>query len=422
MNSSNHLTTSFMLAILILVPTTSLSNTIPSVTGVIAQQRGDGSGVVDVHFSLYDAEGDLMSVRLFLSEDGGATFPIECLATTPPPGSFFQSGQNRYLLWDALADYPGHEGDYLVRVQVDDGQVSEPGDFVLLPSGTFFMGAPSDEPGSRTDERPQHWVTLTHDFYLQSTEVTNQQYADLAQWALGHGYCTASSSSLRDALDGSTQELLDMDDGDCEISFSGGLFTVDAGKENHPVMKVTWYGSAAYCDWLSLYEGLPRAYDHTGTWTCNGNSPYTATGYRLPTEAEWEYACRAETTTPFNTGDCLDAGTEANYNGSNPPSGCPSGPYEGWKVEVGSYPPNAWGLYDMHGNVFEWCNDWYLRGYYSSSPGTDPVGGPPGSYRVLRGGGWYYYAVHCRSARRHRYYPYNGGYYFIGFRPARSAF
>jgi len=297
-------------------------------------------------------------------------------------------------------------------------------EFVLIEAGTFLMGAPEDELGSDDDERPQHWVTLTHDFYIQATEVTNQQYADLAQWALSRGHVTATSSSLRDALDGSTQELLDMDGGACEISYSSGVFIVDAGKEDHPVKVVTWYGAARYCDWLSLKADphIQRAYEHNGDWACNNNNPYTAVGYRLPTEAEWECACRAGTTTPFNTGDCLDAGTEANYNGNHPYTGCPSGTNAGWTVPVGSYPDDPWGLNDMHGNLWEWCNDWYDDDYYyDDSAGDDPAGSFSGSFRVIRGGSWYRYALYCRSANRYVADP-NGSYTDLGFRPARSAF
>ena len=239
----------------------------------------------------------------------------------------------------------------------------------------------------------------------------------MAQWAYDRGYCAATSSSLRDALDGSTQELLDLD-GYCEISFSGGVFTVDAGKEDHPVIWVTWYGAARYCDWLSLEAGYARAYQHNGDWLCNGHDPYNAEGYRLPTEAEWEYACRAGTQSPFHTGACLDAGTEANYRGTDPYPGCPSGPYIGWTVPVGSYPTNAWDLHDMHGNLWEWCNDWY--GTYEGDE-TDPVGPLTGGYRVVRGGGWCDYAHYCRSAYRYNSGP-NSSDFFVGFRPARSAF
>jgi formylglycine-generating enzyme required for sulfatase activity len=293
--------------------------------------------------------------------------------------------------------------------------VTVPTGFVSLPAGTFTMGSPEDEP-ERSEYEVQHTVTLTTPFEMFATEVTNRHYADLAQWAYDHGYCTATSLSLLDALGGSTQELLDLDGGDCEISFSGGMFTVDTGKEDNPVLGVTWYGSVAYCDWLSLEAGLTRAYDHS-TWSCNGNDPYNAVGYRLPTEAEWEYACRAGTQTPFNTGNCLDAGTEANYRGTPPYVGCPSGPSADWTVPVGSYPANTFGLYDMHGNVYEWCNDWYWFAYGGDE--TDPTGPGAGSYRVIRSGKWSYYAHGCRSAFRYYVIPHSSSPYF-GFRPARS--
>jgi len=293
-------------------------------------------------------------------------------------------------------------------------EMIDPPDFILIPAGAFTMGSPEDEYGHSFNET-QHAVTLTTPFYVSATEVTNQQYADLAQWAYDQGYCTATSSSLQDALDGSTEELLDLD-GLCEISFSGGVFTVDPGKEDHPVLDVSWYGSVAYCDWLSLSEGLSRAYDH-GTWECNGHDPYNAVGYRLLTEAEWEYACRAGTQTPFHTGECLDAGTEANYDGRYPYPGCPSGPYVSWPLPVGSYPANGLGLYDMHGNLYEWCNDWY--GLYGGDE-VDPPGPEAGSYRVVRGGYWDNNARNCRSASR-RYYYHGSSYYYLGFRLARSA-
>ncbi len=289
------------------------------------------------------------------------------------------------------------------------------GEFVLIPAGTFIMGSPVYEP-DRSDDETQHTVTLTTPFYIFTTEVTNQQYAEMAQWAYGNGYCTATAASLQDALDGSTQELLDIDDSACEVSFSGGTFTVDSGMETHPVKEVTWFGAAAYCDWLSLRDGLPRAYDHS-TWRCNGNAPYAAAGYRLPTEAEWEYACRAGTETPFNTGYCLDAGTEANYDGNYPYYNCPYGMCAGWTVPVGSYPENTFGLYDMHGNLWEWCNDWY--GIYKDDV-TDPVGPDPGTRRVRRGGLWNHYAYTCRSAARYDYDP-GISASTLGFRPARSA-
>jgi formylglycine-generating enzyme required for sulfatase activity len=257
-------------------------------------------------------------------------------------------------------------------------------------------------------------VTLTHGLHVQTTEVTNQQYRDLAQWAYDHGYVTATSASIRDNLDGSTRPLKSLGTGNYEITFSAGVFT--CANPTHPVKHVTWHGSAAYCDWLSLQQGLPRAYNHS-TWQCNAGNPYTAAGYRLPTEAEWEFVCRAATQTPFNSGSCLDAGSVANYDARNPYPGCSAGPYVGWTVPVGTHPVNAFGLHDMHGNVWEWCNDWY--GLYGGAV-TDPVGAAAGTYRVLRGSSWSGVAEYCRSAYRGYDLPHASEYDF-GFRPVKSA-
>jgi formylglycine-generating enzyme required for sulfatase activity len=294
--------------------------------------------------------------------------------------------------------------------------VGDPGPtagFATLPAGTFTMGSPPTEPGRHNDET-QHEVTLTTPFEIQATEVTNQQYAALAQWALDHGHVTATASSLRDALDGSMQELLDLDDSDCEISYSGGTFTVDAGMEDHPVKEVTWYGAVAYCDWLSLQAGLPRAYDHD-TWQCNGHDPYGAQGYRLPTEAEWEYACRAGSETAFANGPITDTVCD---DPNLDQIGWYCGNANDWTHPVAQLDANGWGLYDMHGNLWEWCNDWYddYGGDVTDPPG--PSGAGDG--RVLRGGGWNFLAQGCRSAYRGNVGVPDGSYGFVGFRPARS--
>jgi formylglycine-generating enzyme required for sulfatase activity len=151
------------------------------------------------------------------------------------------------------------------------------------------------------------------------------------------------------------------------------------------------------------------------------STPYAAQGYRLPTEAEWEYACRAGTDTAFNNGtDCLSADTEANYRGTGPLSACPIGIDRGETIEAASLPAgeNDFGLYDMHGNVWEWCNDWY--GSYGGDE-TDPVGESSGSDRVIRGGSWNSLAQNCRSANRNGSNPDNS-FNLGGFRPVRSAF
>jgi formylglycine-generating enzyme required for sulfatase activity len=399
----------YSILLLLFATVAAAQNTPPEVTYVWAQQRAN-TNLVDVNYSVFDLDNDALSVSLILLTGGGAVIR-QCTSVTGDVGADIQPGTNKHVTWDAGADFSGQYGsDYTLRVVADDGFA--PAGFVAIPPGTFMMGSPTTESGRDTNET-QHQVTLTHGIYVQTTEVTNQQYRDMAQWAYNNGHVTATTASIRDNLDGSTQILKNLGSG-YEMTFSAGVFSCI--NPTHPVKYVTWYGSVAYCDWLSLQQSLPRAYSHS-TWQCNSGNPYTATGYRLPTEAEWEYACRAGTQTPFNTGSCLDAGTEANYYGNYPYTGCPTGPYVGWTVPVGSYPANAFGLYDMHGNLLEWCNDRY--GDYDGTV-TDPVGPGAGSYRVFRGGGWSDFARYCRSAYRHLIPPY-GAYYDVGFCPVRSA-
>lgn len=352
------------------------------------------------------------------------------------PNGFSQSGTGNTTLtdrvagsytltWGAVADWtapiPLPMTQFLAAnatvtftgVYIEDAMI--PAGFVLIPPGTFMMGSPMDEPLREVSET-QHQVTLTHGLFVQATEVTNQQYRDMAQWAYDNGHIAATSSFLYDFLDGSTEILAHLGAGDAEISFSAGEF--NCTDPTHPVKYVTWYGAVAYCDWLSLQQNLPRAYSHR-SWQCNAGNPYSAAGYRLPTEAEWEYACRSGTQTPFSTGLCLGAGTEANYRGTDPYPGCPAGPFPNWTIPVGSCTANAFGLYDMHGNVFEWCNDWF--GDYGGTV-TDPVGAGMGYGRMARGASFDDLARYCRSACRLAVADprYTGG--AMGLRPVRSAY
>ena len=280
-------------------------------------------------------------------------------------------------------------------------------DFVLIPAGTFQMGWGEG-----------HTVILTGSFYMAETEVTNRQFVELAQWAFEKGYCTVTGDTIRDALDGSTEPLMVLDRSHGGISFMPDIpaFVLKSDRVDHPVRFASWYGAAAYCDWLSLQEGLRRAYDHS-TWLCNDGDPYDARGFRLPTEAEWEHACRAGTQTMFNTGDCLSSATEANYDGTQPYTGCSAGPYVEDIVAVGSYLPNGSGLYDMHGNLWEWCNDW--SDHYTGEDETDPVGPADSDYRIVRGGAWGYPAANCTSASRGGNPP-SQTIWRLGFRPVVS--
>jgi formylglycine-generating enzyme required for sulfatase activity len=241
--------------------------------------------------------------------------------------------------------------------------------FVLLPAGTFLMGSPAEEPGHCADERPRHEVTITRPFYLGVYPVTQAQFQTLLGTNPSH-FCRSGRG--KEQVKGEDTSLF-------------------------PVEKVTWGSAVAFCRKLSDKEREGRV-------------------YRLPTEAEWEYACRAgKNGEPFAFGASLSA-THASFDGSQPlGSDAFDGPYLKRPTAVGSYPPNAFGLFDMHGNVWEWCQDWYALDYYAESPADDPRGPEHGEQRILRGGCWNSSAARCRSAYRGRSEPGSHVYRF-GFR------
>jgi uncharacterized protein (TIGR02996 family) len=228
---------------------------------------------------------------------------------------------------------------------------------VLIPPGCFRMGSPAHEVDRGSDEQ-QHEVEITQAFWLGIHPVTVAQFRAFVQ---ATGYQT-------------------------ERGWQYPGFRQD---DSHPVVYVSWNDAQEFCAWLTKRESGRLC--------------------RLPSEAEWEYACRAgaSESSPFHIGQPLTAlcSTQANFDGHYPYGGAGKGPYRKRTTPVGSYPPNAWGLCDMHGNVWEWCRDWYKDDYYQHSPPADPPGPPEGSHRVCRGGGWGNYGRCCRSAYRNGFGP-----------------
>jgi formylglycine-generating enzyme required for sulfatase activity len=229
----------------------------------------------------------------------------------------------------------------------------DPQRLVWIEPGTFTMGSPSTELDSADGERPQTVVTLNNGFWMGKYEVTQEEY----QAVMGK---------------------------------NPSFFT---GDPKRPVEQVTWIDATNYCAKLTdrerLENRLPAGYV-----------------YRLPTEAEWEYACRAGTTTPIGIGDGISlSSTQANFDGRYPYGGAAQGPDLQQTTAVGSYATsaNAWGLYDMHGNVFEWCLDW--NGAYPGGNVIDWRQTSAGSFRVLRGGSWEGRGKYCRSAFRYFHLP-----------------
>jgi len=242
-------------------------------------------------------------------------------------------------------------------------------DMVLINGGTFVMGSPSDEYDRDFDEL-QHYVTVSS-FYLGVYQVTQKEYQNI-------------------------------------IRKNPSDFTGD----NLPVDNVSWYNALEYCNRLSKLNGLTPVYKLDGL---NVMWDRSANGYRLPTEAEWEYACRAGTVTPFNTGNNITT-SQANYNGNLPYNDNDVGIYRETTTPVGTFAANRWGLYDMHGNVLEWC--WDLDGNYRRGAKTNPVGASSGWHRVNRGGSWGHSARTLRSAWRNLAEPVSS-YYSLGFRVVR---
>jgi formylglycine-generating enzyme required for sulfatase activity len=226
--------------------------------------------------------------------------------------------------------------------------------FIYVPPGSFLMGSPSDEAGRDLDES-QHEVTLTDGFFLQETEVTQ------AQWT---------------AVMGDNPAM--MKNPDC------------------PATNISWDDALAFTQKLNQLEGTDA--------------------YRLPREAEWEWACRAGSPCVFPTGGALSR-DQANYDGNHPYNGYEKGVFRRSIVKAGSFQPNPWGFYDMSGNVWEWCQDTY--GPYANTSETDPFGPSRGPFKVIRGGSWYYDIQSCRCASRHKADPSKESI-LIGFRVAKS--
>ena len=323
-----------------------------------------------------------------------------------------------------------------------------PDDMPYIPGGTFQMGDGFGEGDSW--ERPVHTVAVDS-FYMGKYEITNRQYCDYLNSAWSQGLITVTSGVVYKAGSATSYPYSDTHGSSSysQIDYNDAMeaFSVRAksGRDmsDDPMVMVSWYGAAAYCNWRSQQEGKEECYN-LSTWNCD----LSKNGYRLPTEAEWEYAARGGLAgRRFSWGNDIYH-TQANYYSSTTysydkgptreyhplwndgvyPYTSPVGFFDGtmkykadynWPGSATSYQTtsgeNNYGLYDMAGNVWEWCNDWYLSSYYSSSPTNNPGGPATGSYRVLRGGCWDYAAYCCRVADRFCFRP-DLRYGYDGFR------
>ncbi len=348
-------------------------NTPPTAPGIEITPDEPVGGLDDLVCSVdtaaTDADDDALTYGFAWEVDGTAYTgtPSETATTSTVSGTEAETGE----AWtcSVTADDGAETGPATeATVDVTPMVITHPGggQMILISAGTFDMGCTPDQSSCSSDESPVHTVTLTHDFYLGTTEVTQAEY---------EGVIGSNPSSYPS----------------CGASC--------------PVDHVSWYDVAEFANALSAADGLDNCFACSGGTCTTLGDPYTCTGYRLPTEAEWEFAARAGTDLLYAGSDTLDdVGWYNSNSGYNP-------------HPVAQMEPNAWGLYDMSGNVMEWVWDRYAG--YSSSPVSDPAGPQSGSSRVNRGGSWLYNPVYARVAYRQGNNPSDRGY-SLGFRLART--
>ena len=278
---------------------------------------------------------------------------------------------------------------------------------ILIPAGEFLMGAADSDEDAQPDEAPQHQVRISKPFYIGVHEVTADQFRAFVD-ATGHR--TAAETEASSGFNPETQTF-EYDRRGFDWRNPGWRQT-----DEHPVLNVTWFDAVAFCDWLSTKEGRT---------------------YRLPTEAEWEYACRAGSDGRFIRGSSVDdlraianvqdrslAAKQPRFSNSETSSylkqPVPWDDGHPFSAPVGSFRPNEFGLHDMLGNAAEWCQDWYAADAYRRSAAVDPTGAAEGQGRVVRGGAFLHQPRHCRVTQRvSGAPPYHN--YIIGFRVVLEA-
>ena len=368
--------------------------TSPVVSNLTAAQRA-GTKLVDITYDLQPSGLKALAMSLQISSDGGATWTVPVTNVGGDIGNV-DSGSGKSIVWNAGIDWPaGYTDRMRFKVMADDTS-----SLVLIPGGKFVMGRTS---GDKDEDAPPVSVTLDA-FYIQKTEVTQAQWAEVRTWGLVNGY------------------------NDLPLGTEG----FPSKGTMHPVHSVSWHDAVKWCNARSEKEGLHPCYHISGSVMKIGqDSPdvnWQATGYRLPTEAEWEKAARGGISGKrFSSGVETISHAQANYYGAetpisydlsannknNPVYAIGSVPYTS---PVASFGANGYGLYDMSGNLGEWCWDWH--GVYTNGL-TNPKGAITGLTRIVRGGSWSNTATDCRAASRLSYKP-NRRYFAWGFRTARG--
>ncbi|HVU99831.1 MAG TPA: SUMF1/EgtB/PvdO family nonheme iron enzyme, partial [Verrucomicrobiae bacterium] len=375
-------------------------------SAVTAAQRSDGSPYVDIYYDLSDAFSGTASISVLVSNDGGLTYHVAAAHFSGDIGAGVPPGE-RHIVWNAGEDLQSLSGSNL-RVEVIADRTPATATMALIPGGTFSMGDAKGE--GLSCEMPVHTVSVSS-FYLEREEVTKGLWDRVFEWATNHGY---------------------------EFENPGVGASV-----NLPVQQVSWYDAAKWCNARSEKEGLSPAYCLNQAWTevyrtgqvdlAESDVRWTGAGYRLPTEAEWEKAARGGLNgARFPFGDTINE-TQANYwsttfesfdvNGTSGPH--PLAPEFPNLLPVGSFRPSGYGLYDMAGNIWEWCWDYYGDTWYqdagaASADTHGPSSASWGGDRVYRGGSGVDNAWKSRVANRADAPPRFAMGHF-GFRAALSA-
>jgi formylglycine-generating enzyme required for sulfatase activity len=371
----------------------------PVVSNVTFAQRV-GTKLVDISYDV-TADTPWVFVSLEISSDGGTTFSVPATSVSGAIG-VVAIGTGKANTWNAGADWSGQYSARM-RYKVTATDIMPPVGFSLIPAGPFQMGDQSSPLVGASNELPVHTVQVSA-FYMAKHEVTKEEWDAVRTWGLANGYTDLRAGNGSSASKGA----------------------------NHPVHSINWYDMVKWCNARSQKEGLTPCYTVSGATYKTGESApvcnWSANGYRLPTEAEWEKAARggvAGKNFPWGTETITHS--QANYissssraydvsqtRGYHPTYAVGGEPYSS---PVGSFAPNGYGLYDMAGNMWEWCWDWYAS--YAAGSQTDPRGAATGSNRVSRGGSWDNYANYTCCAYRNYAWP---GYALsrYGFRLARG--
>ena len=373
----------------------------PVLSNAVASQRGD-TKLVDLTYDLSGAGPAGATIDVELSDDSGATYNLVASSLSGDSGSYIFNGTDKQIVWDAGSDKPDFASDTMrfrisateewpfpVPVDVDQ--------FVFVPAASFTMG---DAQGELANA-PAHQVSVSG-FYMGKYEVTWSLWQEVRTWAVANGY---------------------------------DLSGVGSGKaDTHPVHSVNWYDVVKWCNAASERAGLDPVYylsqggDVYRSGEIEPHIDYSKQGYRLPTEAEWEKAARGGLSGKrFPWGDTISHSNANFYGNTGKSYDLSSHGYHPdfddgvhpYTAPVGSLTANGYGLYDMVGNLWEWCNDRYDSSYYSNSSGSDPTGPISGFYRVQRGGAWPYVTSYCPVAYRFAnffYYALDHRNNFYGFR------